>query len=295
MACFRPLDAWKTDAGKVVFSDRGDGRHMLLPCGQCVGCRLERSRQWAIRCMHEASMHEENGFLTLTYNEEHCPNSLVYRHFQLFMKRARKELGPLRFYMCGEYGSKNFRPHYHALLFGCGFLSDRYLWRNSGSGFPLYRSPTLDRLWIYGNAEVGDVSFESAAYVARYCLKKVTGEGAVEHYRRVDSNSGEIVEVEPEFTRMSLGRRKGEGIGGPWIKKFYTDVYPEDGVLVNGMKCKPPRYYDGIFDYFRQSDDVEFNRFERALLTKEDTSPERLAVREKVAKARLSFKHRDVE
>lgn len=292
MACFSPLDAWQLESGSIVFVERGNVlRSLTLPCGQCIGCRLERSRQWAIRCMHEASMHEENGFLTLTYNQENCPNSLEYRHFQLFMKRARREFGPLRFYMCGEYGSKTFRPHYHALLFGCGFLADRYLWRNSGSGFPLYRSPTLDRLWPYGNAELGDVSFESAAYVARYVVKKVTGDRADDHYKRVDSDTGEIVSVVPEFTRMSLK----PGIGRLWIEKFYTDVYPEDVVMVNGMKCKPPRYYDGVFDYFRQIDDVEFNRFERALLTKEDTSPERLAVREKVARARLDFKHRDVE
>lgn len=292
MACFSPIDAWQLENGSIVFVERGNIlRSLTLPCGQCVGCRLERSRQWAIRCMHEASMHEENGFLTLTYNQENCPNSLDYRHFQLFMKRARKELGPLRFYMCGEYGSKTFRPHYHALLFGCGFLADRYLWRNSGSGFPLYRSATLDRLWPYGNAEVGNVSFESAAYVARYVLKKVTGDRANDHYKRVDPDTGEIVQVMPEFTRMSLK----PGIGRKWIEKFYTDVYPADYVMVNAMKCKPPRYYDGVFSYFRQVDDVEFDRFERALLTKEDASPERLADREKCVKARLSFKHRDVE
>lgn len=196
--------------------------------------------------------------------------------------------------MCGEYGERTFRPHYHALIFGMD-LPDRYKWRNSGSGFPLYRSPIVEALWGKGSVEIGDVTFESAAYVARYVVKKVTGPASESHYRRVDPDTGEIVQVVPEFTRMSLGRRKGEGIGGPWIQKYYTDVYPEDYVMVNGMKCKPPRYYDGIFSYFRQSDDVEFNRFERSLLTKEDNSPERLAVREKVAKARLSFKRRDVE
>lgn len=290
MACFSPLDAWQRDSGEVVFSDRGDGRRLQLPCGQCVGCRLERSRQWAIRCMHEASMHEANAFVTLTYDQEHFAPSLDYRDFQLFMKRARKELGPLRFYMCGEYGERTFRPHFHALLFGVGFL-DRYQWRKSASGFPLFRSPILEELWTAGSSEIGDVSFESAAYVARYVMKKVTGPASESHYKRVLPSTGEVVDVVPEFTRMSLK----PGIGRKWIEKFYTDVYPEDGVLVNGMKCKPPRYYDGVFSYFRQSDDVEFNRFERALLTKEDSSPERLAVREKVARARLGFKHRDVE
>lgn len=235
-------------------------------------------------------MHKENAFVTLTYKQEFFQPSLDYRDFQLFMKRARKEVGPLRFYMCGEYGERTFRPHFHALLFGAGFL-DRYLWRDSASGFPLYRSPLLEKLWPFGSSEIGDVSFESAAYVARYVMKKVTGPASENHYKRVVPSTGEIVDVVPEFTRMSLK----PGIGRSWIEKFYTDVYPNDSVLVNGMKCKPPRYYDGVFDYFRQVDDVEFNRFERSLLTKEDNSPERLLDREKVTEARLRFKHRDVE
>lgn len=291
MACFRPIDAWQLVSGHIVFVERGNIlRSLTLPCGQCIGCRLERSRQWAIRCMHEASMHERNAFVTLTYNEEHFSPSLNYRDFQLFMKRARDKLGSFRFYMCGEYGERTFRPHFHALLFGLSF-DDAYLWRTSGSGFPLYRSPTLELLWEKGSSEIGEVTFESAAYVARYVVKKVTGRGAENHYKRVDPDTGEIVDVVPEFTRMSLK----PGIGRPWIEKYYTDVYPEDVVMVNGMKCKPPRYYDGVFSYFRQVDDVEFNRFERALLTHEDTSRERLAEREKVATARLAFKHRDVE
>ena len=97
MACFHPLDAWRGDDGRIRFVDRGDGRYLQLPCGQCVGCRLERSRQWAMRCMHEAQMHKDNAFVTLTYDQDHFKPSLDYRDFQLFMKRARKEMGPLRF------------------------------------------------------------------------------------------------------------------------------------------------------------------------------------------------------
>ena len=292
MACFKPLDAWQLEDGRIVFVERGKiARSLVLACGQCIGCRLERSRQWAIRCMHEAQMHDVNSFVTLTYDNSHFTPSLRYSDFQLFMKRLRKELGSVRFYMCGEYGEKTFRPHYHALLFGVDFSLDRYLWRRSGSGFDLFRSPTLERLWTFGNSEIGEVTFESAAYVARYCMKKVTGPAAENHYKRVMESTGEIVDVVPEFTRMSLK----PGIGRRWIEKFYTDVYPNDSVLVNGMKCKPPRYYDGVFSYFRQVDDVEFDRFERSLLTREDNSPERLAEREQVARARLSFKHRDME
>lgn len=167
------------------------------------------------------------------------------------------------------------------------------MWRKSGSGFPLYRSATLDRLWSLGFCEIGDVSFESAAYVARYCLKKVTGPAAEEHYRRVDGETGELIDVEPEFTRMSLR----PGIGRPWIEKFHRDVYPRDEVIVNGMKVKPPHYYH---DFLRsmdgyESDEVEFDRYKKGLLHRDDNTRERLVVREKVTRARLNFKKRDLE
>ena len=114
MPCFHPLDAWQCLNGDVVFTDnlaRNDViRRLSLPCGRCVGCRLERSRQWAVRCMHEASMHMFNSFVTLTYDDDHLPeyNSLNYKHFQDFMKRLRKSHNGVRFYMCGEYG-EDFR------------------------------------------------------------------------------------------------------------------------------------------------------------------------------------------
>lgn len=101
MACFYPLAAWQTDDGDIVFKERGAiKRALTLPCGQCVGCRLERSRQWAVRCMHEASLYDQNAFVTLTYDQDHLPESgsLRYRDFQLFCKRARDKLGPFRFF-----------------------------------------------------------------------------------------------------------------------------------------------------------------------------------------------------
>ena len=131
MPCFHPLDAWQCSNGDVVFTDnlaRNDViRRLALPCGRCVGCRLERSRQWAVRCMHEASMHMFNSFVTLTYDDDHLPeyNSLNYKHFQDFMKRLRKSHNGVRFYMCGEYGEDFSRPHYHALLFNCFFLTEK--------------------------------------------------------------------------------------------------------------------------------------------------------------------------
>jgi len=290
VACFRPLTAWQLDDGQVVFVERGSVRRQLeLPCGQCVGCRLERSRQWAIRCMHETQLHEHSCFVTLTYDEEHLRPSLHYPDFQKFMKRVRKKFGKVRFYMCGEYGEQFSRPHFHACLFGVLF-SDRVPWKSLDSGSTLYRSAMLESLWPFGFSSVGDVTFESAAYVARYVMKKVTGERADLHYLRVDTRTGEEISLVPEFNRMSLK----PGIGADWFRKFQDEVTVRDGVVVNGRVSRVPRYYDNMLrakDGFL-FDEIQFARLSKALAAAADSSPERLAVRESVASARLSFKKR---
>lgn len=277
-----------------MFVERGEIRRALtLPCGQCIGCRLERARQWAVRCVHEAQLHEHNQFVTLTYSDEALPDDggLRYRHFQLFMKRVRKRFGPVRFFMCGEYGEKLSRPHYHACVFGL-YLPDRQVW-SVREGVTLYRSPALEALWKYGFVTVGDVTFESANYVARYVTKKITGKASVEHYRRVDAVTGEVVSVSPEFVRMSLR----PGIGAEWIRKYKSDVYTVDTVHLRGSSMKPPRYYD---KFLKGTDDdaaaeLEAARYRKSLLSAEDSSPERLAVREQVARARLALKKRNYE
>lgn len=148
---------------------------LRLPCGQCVGCRLERSRQWALRCVHEASLHDSNLFVTLTYDDEHLPefNSLYYPDFQKFMKRLRKKFSRenIRFYMCGEYGETTLRPHYHVILFNFD-LPDRRLYRRSHSGDHLFTSEILTKIWGKGFCPFGNVTFQSAAYTARYIMKK---------------------------------------------------------------------------------------------------------------------------
>lgn len=292
MACSSPLIAFQTDSGEIVFVERGKIRRELkLPCGQCTLCLLERSRQWAVRCMHESQMHASSCFITLTYDENHVPSdySLVYSHFQKFMKRVRKRFSArVRFYMCGEYGESNFRPHFHALLFGISF-DDRYPWRVSPSGFQLYRSSVLESLWTFGSCEIGDVSFESAAYIARYCIKTLSRQG-IEWL--LDGETGELYERPREFTRMSLK----PGIGQDWFKKFCREVYPLDRVVVRGMEQKPPKYYDKLLKAAPDLlwDDVEFARQKRADMLREDSSPDRLEAREVVARARLKSKVRDL-
>jgi len=296
MPCFHPLAAWQTESGDVVFVERGKIRRSLtLPCYQCVGCRLERSRQWAVRCMHEAAMHEFNSFVTLTYDDENLPNdsSLNYRHFQLFIKRVRRKFDArVRFYMCGEYGETTSRPHYHACIFGLR-PADLYRWRTSSAGFQRYRSESLERLWSRGSVEVGDVSFESAAYVARYIMKKVTGKDAERHYEICDPYTGEIHNRIPEFTRMSLK----PGIGANWYKAYKAEVFPLDRVVVRGVECKPPRYYFNMLksDPSDLSDSVEYSRYLKSLKLGDDNTPERLAVKEAVTLARVSTLKRSVE
>lgn len=190
--------------------------------------------------MQEASLHEENWFLTLTYADEYLPKggSLDRRAFPLFMKRLRKAFGSVRYFHAGEYGERNGRPHYHALLFGMR-LNDVRACGESASGYPVFDSEAVSALWPFGVIQLGDVSFESAQYVARYCVKKVTGTRALAHYQRVDAQ-GVIHQLEPEYATMS--RRPGIGFG--WYEQFRGEVYRDDGVLARGHLVQPPRFYD---------------------------------------------------
>lgn len=296
MTCFHPVKGVRFPDGKVKFVAHGGiHRPVEVACGQCVGCRLERSRNWAVRCMHESQLHEHNSFVTLTYDDAHLHSiSLEYRDFQLFMKRLRKSKGSVRFYMCGEYGDDFGRPHFHACLFGC-FFADREHFRRMPSGSSIYTSKELSELWPYGFSSIGDVTFESAAYVARYVMKKITGSDSDGHYEAVDGNTGEIVQRTPEFNRMSLK----PGIGADWFLRYNREVYgPElrDYVVVRGVKCKPPRYYDRLLEKYDglSREELAYRRGLRADSVADDSTPARLLVREAVAKARLSFKTRSI-
>lgn len=289
MPCFHPLRAFKTAGGDVVFVERGDIVQTLdLPCGGCIGCRLERSRQWAVRIMHEASMHESNYFLTLTYDDDHLPAdlSLDHKHVQDFLKRYRKQISPtkLRYYVAGEYGDKRLRPHYHACIFG-HIPTDLRLFSKS-SGSELYTSEFLSNLWPLGFSSVGLLTFESAAYVARYVVKKITGPMAERHYEMVDPISGEITRRRPEYAKMSLK----PGIGATWFDKFQSDVYPHDMVLARGHPSKPPRYYDKLMDKVNPDlmEDVKYSRVVKALDRVDDNTTERLRVKEEIANRRTS-------
>lgn len=306
MACFKPLTAYrKSGNGEIVFHDDGNSDYIELSCGRCIGCRLKYSREWAVRCVNEASTHQDNCFITLTYSPENLPPDagLVKRDFQLFMKRLRKANPDrkIRYYMCGEYGDQNNRPHYHAILFNYNFDDWHYLFP-SPSGEPIYTSPRLEKIWGLGFVTLGTVSFESAAYVARYCLKKINGKMAdkiddktgLKHYERVNSFTGEITEVLPEYSTMSRGGRcpagtNLRGIGYNWFTQYHSDCYPKDYTTVHGVKMSPPRTYDL---YLKEIDIDLYDDIKAArslsLSQSLDTTVQRLEQREKVKAAQLS-------
>jgi len=243
--------------------------------------------------MHEASLHDSNAFVTLTYRDECLPpgGSLRYRDFQLFMKRLRRRTGvAMSYYVGGEYGEQLSRPHYHCCLFGYDFPDKHYLSRSS-DGSKLYTSALLDDLWSNGMCATGDVSFASAAYIARYCVAKVNGQLADSHYRRI-SDDGEIWHLTPEFNHMSLK----PAVGKRWLEKYQTDVYPRDYVVVNGVKTKPPKAYDRWFEEKDPSmfDELRCIRELDATLVASDNSYARLAVKEQVASARVSLLKRSL-
>lgn len=314
MPCYHPLPVWygndrheKSGKVKLSFSKPAAGvnerRELEVPCGTCIGCRLEYARNWATRCLHESKLWPENSFLTLTYDDAHLPNkaSLVPKHLQLFLKRLRKKYGqpvrykvrvngeeltrvkylrPIRFFGCGEYGEHTARPHYHCVVFNWD-PPDRVFCKKSESGDSLYTSDAVDELWGYGNCWVGAASYKSAGYVARYALKKVYDpKKAGEHYNG----------REPEFLRMS--RRPGVGHG--WATRFMSDWYRDDCVVVDGIKRKPPRYYDSLYEKAEPGvfAGIKRKRFEEAAESS-DNSGARLIVREAVKEAAVSFLKRE--
>lgn len=295
MPCFTPIVGYKArkagpDGKRAVVFSPHDGFRDLevrLPCGKCVGCRLERSRQWAVRIMHEAGSCSDSWFLTLTYEDAHLPTggSLRKSDLQKFWKRLRKAVAPerVRYFACGEYGTVSERPHYHACVFGPEF-ADRSRWARRKE-HTAFRSQTIEDAWTLGHSELGTLSFESAAYVARYCVKGSLGRkppAVVDHF------TGELAEREPEFAVMS----RRPGIGHSWIEKYGGEVYAGGSVIMRGHEMKPPRYYDEKFAEI-DSEAVEAAKLKREeLRDPRNETEERLAVREKCTLARLHLKER---
>lgn len=246
-----------------------------IPCGQCIDCRLEKSRQWSIRCMLESSFYDYNYFLTITYAPEYLPVSsfttvdsgeifsmptLVKRDVQLFMKRLRStwkrkyNRDDIRFFGSGEYSPIKERPHYHFILFNLPIYDLQYFGL-SKSGQPLWTSPEIDSIWSKGFVFIGKVEQDSCSYTAKYCLKKVTGKAKTErddYLKRLTDESGKILEQfaskVDEFTLMS----RRPGIGNNYFCKNKDKMYKNDEIFIpnpdGAIKCKPVHYYDRLYD-----------------------------------------------
>lgn len=319
MACYHPISGYEKQDGSFTYNARYGIRPMVVPCQGCVGCRRKRAGEWTVRGTHEASLYLDNCFVTLTFDDKLLPArdswqipanvGLHYPEFQGFLYRLRDKYGSgIRYMVCGEYGDKLGRPHYHAIFFNFNF-PDRKKWYRSKQGHQVYTSESLTRLWGYGNCDLGSVTPQSIGYVSRYVMKKINGKLADNHYEWHDPSTGELFWRKPEFAEYSLR----PGIGHDWFMKYHASVFPHDYVIFNGKKVRPPRYYDKLYSKmtgvpFRRDvrlddgrligfdirefssafDEIKLTRLESLQKCLDDNTPERLLVREQVALAQLS-------
>ena len=286
MPCYKPLDGYdsnyltKNGERRIVFNPaKAENPRLIIPipCGRCIGCRLEKSKEWALRCHHEASLYgEKNVFITLTYSDSEIPKhrTLIKLHFQRLIRSLRKRTKTkIRYYMCGEYGKPEAeggteRPHYHAILFNYQFPDAKFL--KVRNDYRVYTSALLTEMWPYGIHEIGSVTFKSAGYVARYILKKQNGAPGTAAYAKRNRI--------PPYTSMSLK----PGIGKKWYEKYKSDLFPHDyAIMPDGRQTSVPEYYRRLF----KSDDPElYDRLRTLRIEKAQDNPDntetRLAARE---------------
>ncbi len=234
-------------------------------------------------------MSEANSFVTLTYDDEHLPEdrSVDVEEWKRFAKRLRKLVGPFRFFHCGEYGKEKRRAHYHACLFGVDFREDRRFWKKTANGSALFVSDRLTKTWQNGFATIGSVEFDSAAYVAQYCLKKASGTQL-----ELTFADGMTGQVRPEYGTMS----RRPGLGWRWFEKYWKELYRHDSVIAKGREFPVPRYYDGLL---KEMDPEAFERvrarrvaraIERQKRSRDEREEhERLRAKEKVVRANINL------
>lgn len=297
MPCFHPVDGFRRSDGSFSFTDlrRDDSvGAMSLPCGRCIGCRADQARDWTVRLVGEGRMHDASQVLTLTYADEHVPlhGSVCWSDVQKFLKRYRKWLSSegepsISYRGCSEYGERTYRPHYHVVIFGHLF-SDRRLIGKAGDGSGQFSSAKADELWGLGHVRIGEFSAASAGYIASYLVKAAPSELERRGFCKLDPETGEIVQLERP---RSYGSCR-PAIGKRWWERFgATDVAPHDHCILNAKPVKVPRYYDKLLG---REDEALFDqrKFERERRGRErfaESLPQRLEVREHVAKSRRNF------
>lgn len=235
MSCYHPLRAYRKAGGY----DPSTGKWPLtfkksegwletaidVPCGKCAGCKMDYARSWALRVMHEAKQYDKNCCITLTYDDEHLPKDgeLDKREMQNWLKILRNNIGSFRYFGCGEYGKQGDRPHYHIILFGFDWPDKQSITKHLGS--VQYESKWLRDIWHRGHISVGNVDFRTAAYIARYCFKKIGGDSK---------------HKQPEYLLMS----NRPGIGSAWFDEFQQDLVSAGACIMSSGKYKIPKYYD---------------------------------------------------
>lgn len=277
MACFHTITAYRLRNGELSFKDKGEILEKLqLPCGKCIGCKLDHANEWATRCWCEMQSWENNCFITLTYNDENLPENglLVKKDLQDFMKllryhckgiqewenpRTGKKENPIRFLACGEYGPNGTRrPHYHILIFN--WKPDKKelkFYKENHNGDRLFMCKQIEKIWKKGFVTVGDLNYKSACYVARYCTKKLFNGAKHKDLKKI--------EIQPEFILMS---RNG-GIGIKYWNQYQDKILKQSGILIgiNGKpKCKNiPRYFE---KKYKEENELEFEKYKKRKMIK---------------------------
>lgn len=282
MSCTNPRTVgFKADGKTISWSSKNFSKEFppfKLPCGKCLECRLDYAREWAIRSVHEASVHEENSFITLTYSDDNLKDTkLRYIDFQLFAKRLRKhifdefieEYGKINWanlsknerkqvyepfkigiFATGEYGDKNQRPHWHAIIFNWRPKDCIYM-RSNQRGDRIYRSETLEKLWPLNDTtkkpnEIGSVTMHSAGYVARYAAKKIVhGDGTIK-----GADQHEWQPLSKKSSHQAIGKR--------YLEKYYQDVFNYGFVEHEGVRLPIPRYYEKWLKKFHPDEWVNY-------------------------------------
>jgi len=224
--CLFPVRAEKQEFGRPKLDPEGS---IQLPCGKCYECISKRAVDWATRCRHEISLHNENCFLTLTYDDENLPSFLIVKkEFQKFIKKLRKKTkSKLRYIVSHEYGGKTGRPHHHAIIFG--YNPDNQIYnREAPSGEPLFVSKDIDKLWTHGYHSIGTANEKTAYYIASYSLKS-------SKHHITNPTNGEIITVQD-----SMDASKRPAIGALFFRKNYQQLLD--------TKAQLPRYYKKLLE-----------------------------------------------
>lgn len=250
----------------------------IIPCGKCIGCRLEYSREWANRAYLESKLYKQNWFVTLTYDEEHLKireedqdkNGITYwndgswngtldgkdlqkfmHDFRQIMKRQYNQDG-IRFLACGEYGDKGERPHYHIILLNCNLPAETFYKPRIINNEYYYQNQIIEKAWKKGISNISEASWNNIAYTARYITKKINGATSDELY----ASKGQ----DKEFLRVS----RKPGIGKPYYDKYKDTIYKYDNITIKNkegvINCKPPKYFDSLYE---KEEPKKFKRIER--------------------------------